>query len=142
MKVCDIMTDRVISVGADEPVTAAARLLKQHNVGALPVCDEAGRLKGMITDRDITLRCVAADANPRDMKVKDVMSRGIITAGPFDDVEKAVRLMSEDQVRRLPIMDRGNLVGMIALSDMARSSNCEMEAAEALTEISTNIKRK
>lgn len=142
MKVCDIMTDNVVSVGQDEPITAAARLLKQHNVGALPVCDDSGRLKGMVTDRDIVMRCVAAEGDPHEMRVKDVMSRGIVTAGPFDDLDKTVRLMSEDQVRRLPIMDGGRLVGMVALSDMARSCNCEMEAAEALTEISANIKRK
>ena len=142
MKVCDIMTGNVVSVGQDEPITAAARLLKQHNVGALPVCDDFGKLKGMITDRDIVLRCVASDGNPHEMHVKDVMSRGIITAGPFDELDKAVQLMSGDQVRRLPIMDSGKLVGIVALSDMARSCNCEMEAAEALTEISTNIKRK
>ena len=65
MRICDIMTDRVISVGLAEPVAAAARLLKRHNLGALPVCDDQGRLRGMVTDRDIVLRCVAADADPR-----------------------------------------------------------------------------
>ena len=142
MKICDIMTDGVVCVGAAEPVTAAARLLKQHNVGALPVCDNTGRLKGIITDRDIIMRCVAAEGNPKEMRVQDIMSRGIITVSPFDDVEKAARLMSEDQVRRLPVMDAGKLVGVLALSDMARSCNCEMEAAGALTEISANIRRK
>lgn len=142
MKVCDIMTDRVVSVGEAEPLIAAARLMKQHNVGALPVCDDSGRLKGMITDRDIVLRCIAANDSPESTQVRAVMSRGIVTAAPFDEVDKAVRLMSDDQVRRLPIMDGGRLVGMVALSDMARSCNCEMEAAEALTEISANLKRR
>lgn len=142
MKLCDIMTDKVVSVGQDEPLSAAARLLKQHNIGALPVCDDAGRLKGMVTDRDIVLRCVASGGDAHEMKVKDVMSRGIITAGPFDDVEKVSRLMSEDQVRRIPVLDGNRVVGMVALSDMARSCNCEMEAAEALSEISSNIRRR
>jgi CBS domain-containing protein len=142
MNVCDIMTDRVISVGQSEPVSAAARLLKRHNIGALPVCDDSGRLRGIVTDRDIVTRCIAADADPRETKVSEIMSRGVITASPFDEVERAVRLMSVDQVRRLPITDNGRVVGMVALCDMARSCNCEMEAAEALTEISSNVKRK
>jgi CBS domain-containing protein len=142
MKVCDIMTDRVISIEQSEPVTAAARLLKRHNIGALPVVDEQGKLRGMITDRDIVLRCIAADSDPRATAVSDVMSRGIITTEPFDGVDKCVRLMSEDKVRRLPVADQGRLVGIVSLCDMARSCNCETEAAETLTEISSNLRKK
>jgi CBS domain-containing protein len=142
MNICDIMTDRVVSIEQNEPVSAAAKLLKSCNVGALPVCDDKGRLRGMLTDRDIVLRCVAADADPRQTRVSEIMSRGIITASPFDGVDKAVKLMSADQVRRLPVMDDGRLVGMVTLCDMARSCNCEMEASEALTEISSNFKRR
>lgn len=142
MKVCDIMTDRVVSVGKDEPVSAAARLLKRHNVGSLPVCDGEGHLKGIITDRDIVMRCVAADYDPAAVRVGEIMSRGVVTATPFDDVEKAVELMSRDQVRRLPVLDGGKVVGMVSLCDMARNCGCEMEAAEALTDISANIRRR
>ena len=142
MKVCDIMSDRVISVEQSEPVSAAARLLKRHNIGSLPVVDGQGHLRGILTDRDIVLRCVAADGDPRSTTVSDVMSRGIVTAEPFDAVDKCVRLMGEDQVRRVPVTDHGRLVGIVALCDLARSTDCEMEAAEALSEISSNIKKK
>ena len=142
MKLCDIMSGKVVTIGMDEPVSAAARLLKSNNIGAVPVTGEDGRLRGMLTDRDIVLRCVAADADPKTTPVREIMSRGIITAQPFDDVEKAVELMSQDQVRRLPVLDGGRVVGIVALSDMARSCNCEMEAAEALTEISSNLRRR
>lgn len=142
MKICDIMTDKVVSIEQSEPVSAAAKLLKRTNLGALPVCDEKGRLRGMLTDRDIVLRCVAADADPKEIRVSEIMSRGIITTGPFEELEHAVRLMSEDQVRRLPVMDSGRLVGMVTLCDMARNCNCDMEAAEALSEISSNFRRK
>jgi len=74
--------------------------------------------------------------------VGEIMSRGIITAGPTDDVSHAVKLMGEDQVRRLPVVDDGRLVGVVTLCDMARSCNCDMEAGQALSEISANIKRK
>ena len=142
MKICDVMTDGVVSIGLKEPVSAAARLLKSKNIGALPVCDEHGKLRGMLTDRDIVTRCVAAGFDPMEMKVEDVMSRGVVFASPFDELEHAVRVMSRDQVRRLPIMEGGRLVGMVSLCDMARNCNCDMEAAEALAEISSNLKRK
>ena len=141
MKICDIMSDRVISIGMDEPVSAAARLLKSHNIGAVPVCSGDGKLRGIVTDRDIVLRCVAADADPNTTPVKEIMSRGILTAQPFDDAEKAAMLMTQYHVRRLPVLDNGRLVGIVALSDLARNSNCEMEAASALTEISSNLRR-
>ena len=142
MKICDIMSDRVVSIEQNEFVSTAAKLLKRCNVGALPVCDDKGRLRGMLTDRDIVTRCVAMDADPKGTRVSEVMSRGIITAAPFDEVDKAVKLMSADQVRRLPVLEDDRLVGMVTLCDMARSCNCEMEAAEALTEISSNFRRK
>ncbi|MGN1001428.1 MAG: CBS domain-containing protein [Oscillospiraceae bacterium] len=142
MKICDIMSSRVVSIEQNEPVSAAARLLKRCNVGALPVCDEKGRLRGMITDRDIVMRCVAADADPEETRVAEIMSRGIITTNPFEEVQAAVKLMSQDQVRRLPVLDNGRLVGIVTLCDMARNGNCDMEASEALTEISSNFRRR
>ena len=142
MKVCDIMSDKVVSIDQNEPVSAAAKLLKQCNIGALPVCDGQMHLRGILTDRDIVLRCVAADADPRETRISEIMSRGVVTAGPFDEVGQAAKTMSGDQVRRLPVVSDGRLVGMLALCDMARDANCDMEAAEALTEISSNFRRK
>ena len=142
MKVRDIMSEQVVSILQSEPVSAAARLLKQCNVGSLPVCDDKGRLRGMVTDRDIVLRCVASDADPSHTPVSEIMSRGIVTAAPLDDVDVAVRRMGGDQVRRLPVLDDGLLVGMVSLCDLARSSRCEMEASAALSEISSNYRRK
>ena len=79
MKVFDIMSDHIVTVGQSEPVTAAARLLKQYNIGAVPVCDDRGNLRGMITDRDITVRCVATGLSPAETKIGDVMTRGAVT---------------------------------------------------------------
>ena len=142
MKVSDIMSSRVISIGQNEPVSAAARLLKHANVGALPVCDAKQRLRGIVTDRDIVTRCVALGADPEETPVGEIMSRGVVTASPLEEVNAAVRRMREDQVRRLPVLDEGRLVGIVTLCDMARDSNCDMEAAAALTEISSNLSRK
>jgi len=142
MKVSDIMTKRIVTVDKDEPVIAAARLLKRHNIGALPVTDSEMRLRGIITDRDIVLRCLAAEADPRNMRISEIMSRGIITVSPDDRVDNAVISMSTDQVRRLPVVEDGRVMGIVSLCDMARNQSCEMEAAEALSEISANVRRK
>ena len=141
MKVCDIMSEKVVCIDQDEPVSAAAKLMKRCNLGALPVCDGQNRLRGMLTDRDIVTRCVAADGDPRELPVSEIMSRGVVTVGPFEEVGKAAKTMSADQVRRLPVLDAGRLVGMVTLCDMARNCNCDMEAGEALTEISSNFRR-
>ena len=96
---------------------------------------------GGLTDRDIVTRCVAAGADPQTTPIREIMSRGVVTAGPFDEVEQAARLMRGDQVRRLPVVSEGKLVGVLSLCDLARSPACDMEAAEALGEISSNFKR-
>ena len=142
MNICDIMTEQVISISEDEPVVAAARLMKQNNIGALPVRDEKGKLKGIVTDRDIVLRCVAANTNLQDVRIGEIMSRNLVTASPFDDAEKAAVKMGESQVRRPPITDNGVLVGIVALGDIAKSGEFDMEAADALGEISANFRRK
>lgn len=142
MKVCDIMSDRVVSIDQNEPVSAAARLLKQCNVGALPVCDSASHLRGIVTDRDIVTRCVAAGADPRETRISEIMSRGIMTANPFEEVTQAARVMAGDQVRRLPVLSDGKLVGMLSLCDLARDPNCDMEAGAALTDISASFRKK
>ena len=139
MKISEIMSERVVTIDQREPVIAAARLLKRMNLGALPVTDRSGKLVGMLTDRDIVVRCVAAGGNAREMTVGDIMSRGVVTASPESEVSDAARRMGRGQVRRLPVVESGKLVGMLSLADMAR--RCDMEAAAALADISSNLRR-
>lgn len=139
MKVSDIMSDRVVTIDEREPVIAAARLLKRMNLGALPVTDRDGKLVGMLTDRDIVLRCVALGGDARTMTAGDVMTRGVVTATPDVKVDDAAKRMGRGQVRRLPVVENGKLVGMLSLADMARK--CDMEAAAALADISSNLRR-
>ncbi len=141
MKVADIMTGRVICANQKEPVTAAARLMKRHNLGAIPVCDDEGRLRGLVTDRDIVTRCIAMDYDPADTMLREIMTRGILTCKPSDDAARAAAAMGKEQIRRLPVTDGGRLVGMVSLADMARREGFSMEAAAALTDISANIRR-
>ena len=139
MKVSDIMSDRVVTIDEREPVIAAARLLKRMNLGALPVTDRGGKLVGMLTDRDIVLRCVALGGDARTMTAGDVMTRGVVTATPDVKVDDAAKRMGRGQVRRLPVVENGKLGGMLSLADMARK--CDMEAAAALADISSNLRR-
>jgi len=141
MQVSQIMNPSVVSVSPDETATLAARLLNRHNIGSMPVCSLDGRLRGIITDRDICLRCVAAESDPDTTKVSDIMSRGVVSVSPGDDVGEAARIMAQEQIRRLPVMQDGRVVGMLSLGDMAKRHEFDMEAAKALSDISSNIKR-
>ncbi len=142
MTVEELMNKSVVSVPPEETASLAARLLQRHNIGALPVCGEDGRLKGIVTDRDIVTRCIAVEDEPGETQVKDIMSRSVMTARPNEDIREAVSRMAEKQIRRLPVVQEGKLVGMLSLGDIAKAGRCTMEAARALTEISSNIRRK
>ena len=142
MLVNEIMNNSVISVAPDESVAYTSRLLYRHNIGSVPVCTSDGTLKGIVTDRDIVLRVVATDNDPHSTPVSDIMSHSVITVEPDADVKRVSRLMSVSQVRRLPVVNDGKVVGMVSLGDLAQSKCCDMEASEALSEISMNVKRK
>ena len=139
MKVKDIMTQQVIRIQAEETVDVAARTLAQYNIGALPVCDHSGKLCGVVTDRDLVTRCVASGRNAGQTAVRDVMTGRVVTIGPEMEVGVAAHLMGREQVRRLPVVENGRLVGMISLGDLARSHRYDMEAAQALCDITENV---
>lgn len=142
MKVGEIMNNQIITIEPEDTVSLAARLLKQHNIGSIPVVSQEGSLRGILTDRDIVIRCVAGDVAPDDMKVREVMTRGVISVSPEDDVKMASDIMAGDQIRRLPVVRDGRLIGMLSLADIARRNSCNMEAASALADISTDRKVK
>ena len=139
MEVRDLMNPSVVSIEPTSSAALAARLISRHNVGALPVCSGDRRLRGVVTDRDIVLRCVAAEEDPAQTMVRDIMTRNCATVAPGDDCREASRVMSVQQVRRLPVVEDGKVVGMISLGDLARSHRYDMEAAQALSEISENV---
>ena len=141
MLVEEVMNRNVVSIDPGESVALAARLLSRHNVGSLPVCSPGGRLLGIVTDRDIILRCVAPEENPSQVPVRSVMSRNPSFLLPDDDIRQAAQLMSLHQVRRLPVTDDGKLVGMLSLGDLAQCGKAEMEVSRALLDISGNVKR-
>ena len=141
MRVKDCMTKQVISVGAGEPVSVAARLMARYNLGALPVRGTDGQLEGMLTDRDIVLRCIAAERSPKAVRVREVMTRSVAAAAPDTDAAAAAGIMAARQVRRLPVTEEGRLVGMVSLADLSRRPDYMMEAAEALEDICACVQR-
>lgn len=141
MRVKDCMTKQVISVGAGEPVSVAARLMARYNLGALPVRGADGQLEGMLTDRDIVLRCIAAERSPKAVRVREVMTRSVAAAAPDTDAAAAAGIMAARQVRRLPVTEEGRLVGMVSLADLSCRPDYMMEAAEALEDICAGVRR-
>ncbi|WP_186567255.1 CBS domain-containing protein [Lawsonibacter celer] len=141
MQVRDLMNPSVVSITPGESAALAARLLSRHNLGSLPVCGEDGGLRGIVTDRDIVLRCVAAEEDPAQTQVKDIMTRNCAVVSPDDDAREATRLMAAKQVRRLPVLENDKVVGMVSLGDLAKSHRFDMEASKALSEISEPVQK-
>lgn len=134
MQVSEIMTTRVVSVEPTSTVRDAAALMSRNNIGAVPVVD-SGAVRGMLTDRDIVLRCVSEDRDANQLKVSDICSHGTVSVRPQDPVSSAMHLMSAEQIRRLPVVDNGKLVGMLSFADVAREK-AGMEVAQSISEIS------
>ncbi|MGC2410984.1 MAG: CBS domain-containing protein [Methyloceanibacter sp.] len=121
MKVKDIMHKGVECVSPDAAVDVIAKRMKELDIGAIPIT-ENGQLVGMVTDRDITIRCVADNADMSKVKAKDVMTRGVVYCRDNEDVEDAVRIMEGKQIRRLPVLDEGmQMVGMVSLGDVSQA---------------------
>lgn len=140
MKVRDIMTDRVITVSPGESVEAAARMLTHYNIGILPVCNEDGTLRGLVTDRDLVTRCLASNRNPAKTTVREIMTDSVMAVQPDMEIGVAAHLMGRQQVRRLPVVTEGKLCGMVSLGDLALREESVMDAADALTDISENLR--
>ena len=133
-KVRDAMTPGVRSVAPTDSLTDAATGMRDEDVGSLPVV-EGDRVVGIITDRDIVVRAVAERADPQTAKVGDVSSGDLVTVEPDADLDEALKLMARYRVRRLPVVEDGRLVGVVAQADVALAAK-EKAAGEMLEEIS------
>ncbi len=139
MKLRDIMTQAVIKIDPEETVAVAARILARNNIGSLPVCGKYGNICGVVTDRDLVIRCLAADKDPKNTPVREIMTAGVVSAPPEMDAAMAASLMGSRQIRRLPVVDNGKLCGMVSLGDMSRRDEMAYDAGDALAQISSNV---
>ena len=117
----EVMTEGSEFLKDDATVADAARRLAEESIGAVPVCDAHGKLRGVVTDRDVVIEVVAAGKDPAGTKVIDLVHGEAVTIGADDSVEEAIQTMKDHQVRRLPVIDGDKLVGMISQADLARA---------------------
>ncbi|TML95879.1 MAG: CBS domain-containing protein [Actinobacteria bacterium] len=137
----DVMTPGVRTVSPSQSLAEAAAVMKGEDVGSVPVVED-DRLAGIVTDRDIVIRAVAERRDPQTVKVDEVASRQLVTVEPEQDLDEALALMARHQVRRLPVVEAGRLVGMLAQADVALEAK-EKKVGETIEEISkpTSIER-
>jgi CBS domain-containing protein len=130
----DVMTSALATATPSQSLAEAARMMKQADVGSVPVVD-GPRLFGMLTDRDIVVRAVAEGEDPQTMQVGEIASPDLVTVRPDDDLDDALRLMAQHQVRRLPVVEDGHLVGVLAQADVAHEAK-EKQVGHVVEEIS------
>jgi len=119
----DVMTSNPSAIEADKNVVDAAKLMRDEDVGLTPVV-EGGRLVATLTDRDIAVRVVAEGKDPQSTRVRDVASSDLVTIDPDQELDEALRLMAQHQVRRLPVVEEdGRLVGVVAQADVAKEGD-------------------
>ena len=136
MQLKDVMTPAVEVIAPEASIYEAAEKMSHLDIGPLPVCD-GERLVGMLTDRDITVRAVAAGRDPRMTHVRDIMTPDVVYGVEDQAVEDAARLMAQYQIRRLPVLNRSKqLVGMVALGDLAMHAGAQPVTAEVLAQVS------
>ena len=139
MKLREIMTGTVVRINPEETVAVAARTLARYNIGMLPVCGGDGRLCGVVTDRDLVTRCIAAGKEPTRTTVREVMTSNVVAARQDMDTVAAAQLMGRQQIRRLPVLENGRLCGMVSLGDLASKEETAYDATDALSDISRNV---
>lgn len=132
-KVRDVMTSEPISLQSDAPVLEAAQQMRDCAIGDVLVMDD-GRIRGMLTDRDIVVRAIAEGRDPNECTVGEICSEDVVFVGPDDDADRAVEMMRLRAVRRVPVIEGANVVGVVSIGDMAmdrdeRSALADISAA-------------
>ena len=139
MKIEDLMTKNVVTIETGDNLVKAAQKMSTENVGSLPVLENS-KFVGILTDRDIVVRSIAKNENPEATMVRVAMTDNPITISPDLDVQDAASIMVEHQIRRLPVLEDTNLVGIVTLGDLAVDAKEEIEVEEVLEEVSQPVK--
>jgi CBS domain-containing protein len=136
-KVRHVMTSDPVTVQVTEPLAAAAKQMRDADVGAV-IAVEGSAVRGLLTDRDITVRGIAEDLDPRTTRIGDLVTHDLVAVSPDDDVETAVELMRTHAVRRLPVMDGEQVVGVVSLGDLAVAQDRRSALADISAEDPNN----
>ena len=140
MNIRDVMTPNPQTVSLGDSIQNAARIMRDYDTGAVPVVDK-GRPVGMVTDRDIVIRAVA-EGGKLDRPVRDIVTTSIVWASPEMSTREAAELMSEHQVRRLPVIEHDRLVGIVSLGDLAVKEAKDKRSGDTLEHISEGVKER
>ena len=127
MKVKDCMSNIVNSVKPEATVSDCAKLMCERHIGCVPVCDDERKVVGILTDRDILLRAVACDKDTCNTKVSDIMSTKVFCCDSNSEIEEAEKIMSQEQIRRLPVVEHGKIKGIITLGNLASNPAISQE---------------
>jgi CBS domain-containing protein len=134
-RISDLMTENPCAIDADKPVAYAAKMMRDEDVGIAPIV-EGQKLVGTLTDRDIAIRVVAEGKDPQTVTVREVATTNVVTLDPQQDLDEALRLMAEHQVRRLPVVEEdGTLAGVVAQADIAEHASAQ-DTGEVVERIS------
>ncbi|GAB3064666.1 CBS domain-containing protein [Virgibacillus ainsalahensis] len=133
----NLMTSNVFTVNESQSIQEAATVMSQNNIGAIPVVNNNGQITGIITDRDITLRSTAQGEAAQTPISQVMTAQQVVQGTPDMDIHQAAQLMADQQIRRLPVVENGQIVGMVALGDLAVDNQFDNEAEQALSDIST-----
>jgi CBS domain-containing protein len=140
MRVSDIMTTDIAVAERDTTAEEIATMMRDENVGAIPVVDEENALEGIVTDRDIVVRCIANGRDPSECTAEDIMTDDCHAVAPDTDVREAANLMAKYQIRRLAVIEDGELVGMLSIGDVAVKEGDDGLSGDALQEISQGVR--
>ncbi len=142
MTVKDIMTDPAIVIAENASTYEAAKLMREHNIGSVPVVNVEEHLVGIVTDRDIVVRNMARGLDPKSHSVNEIMTTDVSCVTPETEIDEAAEIMANDKIRRLPVVEDERVVGFVALGDISACRDYTFEIGEALCEISKGCHKK
>ena len=137
MEVEDIMVQKVITIDPSATVKEAARLMNRHEIGCLIVVKQ-GKVMGIMTERDLLKKVVELGKNPEKTKVHDIMSKHLVVGAPHMEIPDAVRLMLQKKIKKLPIVTEGKIIGLVTLTDIARTTRIEPQMIGVIKELRKN----
>ncbi len=125
MRVKECMCKKVVRATSDTNLQEIAKLMEQNNVGCVPICNQENHVIGFVTDRDIITRCIANNKNCNQTKASDIMTTKVIKTTPDTELEDATQTMSQNQIRRLPVIENNQIVGMLTIGDLAQNQKVQ-----------------
>ena len=134
MRVKDCMCQKVVRATSDTTLEQIAKLMQENDVGCVPICNEENNVIGFITDRDIVTRCVATNKNCAQTKASDVMTKKVIKTTPDTELEDATQTMSDNQIKRLPVIENNQIVGILSVGDLAKNKKVSCEEVGSTVE--------